>query len=206
MTRAQVSAEIAAPVEDVWAWVSDPRRWPRWDVSFSHAEPRGAATGDHDAELKEPFALVKAEADRTINFTCQLTLGPGEYELHLECTGGSGESLTESFSAVETTRGAETTLTRQTEYRLMGQNLGVVSDTTYIEASVQRSLEQAFARLALLVGQSADDETAPHVTGDTDSRSEDTGTIGFEEPYSANMRPGEGLPQQPEAHAPDRPT
>ncbi|MBA2754432.1 MAG: SRPBCC family protein [Chloroflexia bacterium] len=201
MTRAQVSADIAAPMDAVWSLVGDPRRWPEWDVTYSVPEPPrhdGAGPG-------RTIGLTKTEADRTMHLTCEVESRPEAGELTLRCTGGNGERLDESFTVTAGKQGGSS-VTRQTEYRLLGQNLGIVSDTTYAEASVQRSLEQAFARLALLVDADQDSSTPPDSHGDTDTRSEDTGTISAEESYSSGLGPDQSLPQRPEEHAPARPT
>lgn len=201
MTRAQVSADIGAPTDVVWSLVGDPRRWPEWDVTFSLPE----SPGRDGAGSAATVSLTKTEADRTMHLTCQVESRPEAGEVILRCTGGNGERLDETVTVSAGDHGGSS-VTRQTDYRLLGQNLGIVSDTTYAEASVQRSLEQAFARLALLVNAGQDADSPPSSEGDTDTRSEDTGTISAEESYSSGLGPGRTLPQQPEEHAPARPT
>ena len=97
-------------------------------------------------------------------------------------------------------------VTRQTEYRFPGQNLGIVAETSYAEASLQRSPERTFAPLAVLVRGEPSSEPTRETPGDTGARSEDLGTISAGESSSSHLGLGQSPPQRPEEDAPDRPT
>lgn len=198
MTHAHVSAELEATPEQIWAMIGNPSRWPEWDVTYqpvSVADRRPPGGGG--------FVLRHTVANRAMDVSFVLTSVQPNRFLVAEGQGGEGERVEERFSIDSTEK--VTKVTREIAYTLPGQDLGVVATTTYAEATVQRSAEQAFARLAQVLGN-ASREDADVQPGELDPRSTDSGPISPEEPYSSNLEDGQRLPQAPDARAPKRPT
>lgn len=199
MTHSRLSAEIEAQPEAVWELIGNIRRWPDWDVTYQSGSRDGPDTPDDNV-----YPMEHQVANRRMIIDFRVTaIEPGSL-LAAEGQGGEGERVAERFELAENASGG-TTLTRETTYTLPGQTLGVASSTTYAEASVQRWAEQAFARLASVLGDAAEADPAQR-PGDVDTRSTDSGPISAEEPYSANLDDGDRLPQAPRAGAPERPT
>jgi uncharacterized protein YndB with AHSA1/START domain len=78
----RVSIEIDAPVETVWATMTDVERWPEWSGSIQHVEFLGGGTGlavGFRARIKSPRlpAMVweVTELQRERSFTWQATRG-----------------------------------------------------------------------------------------------------------------------------------
>lgn len=199
MTHARVSAELEANTDQIWALIGNPMRWPEWDVTYQRVSESAGGTSRGDG-----FVLQHTVANRTMNVSFILTsLEPNRF-LVAEGHGGEGERVEERFTLAPA-EDKLTKVTRETVYTLPGQTLGVVATTTYTEATVQRSVEQAFARLAHILG-TATEEHADVRRGGADPRSTDSGPISPEEPYSSNLEDGQRLPQSPNARAPKRPT
>ncbi|HEV2108565.1 MAG TPA: SRPBCC family protein [Thermomicrobiales bacterium] len=199
MTHARVSAEFQASPEAVWKLIGNPVRWPEWDVTYQAPTDRNVEEPGRDG-----FTLLHTVGNRTMLISFDISsLEPGR-SFAAEGRGGEGEQIEERFT-IDAGGTNATTVTREIVYTLPGQDLGVIAATTYIEATVQRSAEQALARLAHVLGD-ASKEHATLEPGDVDTRSTDSGPISPEEPYSSNLEEGNRLPQVPLTRAPKRPT
>ena len=191
MTHAQLSGEVSAPPEAVYALVADPTRLREWDVSFGEATPIGPG-----ADGEPTFSVERTVANRGMKLACRVVRAEPGRAFAFECRGSAGELVREAFALRPGKDGRGTTVARESEVEYPGQDLGVVAQTTYVEAVNTRSAEQAFARLNLLLG--GDTGAAPAAPADTtDTRSTDSGPIAAEEQYSAHP----GSPA-----VPDRPT
>jgi hypothetical protein len=199
MTHARVSAELEANTDQIWTLIGNPMRWPEWDITYQRVPEADKLPSRGDG-----FVLQHTVANRAMNVSFVLTSLEPNRSLVAEGHGGEGERIEERFT-LDPTDGKLTKVTRETVYTLPGQTLGVVATATYAEATVQRSLEQAFARLAHVLG-TATEEHADVQPGGVDPRSTDSGPISPEEPYSSNLEDGQRLPQSPNARAPKRPT
>ncbi len=181
MTKAKISGAIDAPQETVYDLIADPARLTEWDMTYETASLLEA-----DRDGAPMFEIDRTIANRGIHLSCRVVAAEPPTRFAFVCTGSAGEIVQESFTLDPSTDGG-TTVVREAIYELPGQDLGVVANQTYTEAFEERSIEQAFARLNRLVGSSASTDRPP-VPRETDTRSEDTGTISSEEPYTAHAR------------------
>lgn len=193
MAVAKITGQIDAAPRAVYDLLADPTRLADWDVSYERGTPLRAGEDGSTA-----FEVQRTIENRGVHLRCTVAeASPGE-RFAFTCRGLEGETVEESFRLDARHGGTE--MTREHTYQLPGQNLGVSSRATYVEALTQRGIEQAFARLNLLFG--GDAAAAPQRRGDTDTRSEDTGGIAAEEDHSANRpgaatTPGRGMPPVP---------
>ena len=181
MTKAKISGAIDAPPDVVYNLVADPARLQEWDTTYEGASPL-----DRDGEDNPTFMIDRTIANRGIHSSCQVTTADGPSLFAFTCTGSAGEIVQEAFTLTPSQDGG-TTMVREAVYELPGQDLGVIATQTFTQATEERSIEQAFARLNRLVGASTSADRPP-VPRETDTRSEDTGTISSEEPYTAHAR------------------
>ncbi|MEQ1787144.1 MAG: SRPBCC family protein [Acidimicrobiales bacterium] len=54
MMRTEVTTQIAAPAERVWAILSDVERWPTWTASVTSVALDGPLAGDATAKIRQP--------------------------------------------------------------------------------------------------------------------------------------------------------
>ncbi len=190
MASTKISAEIAATPHVVYDLVTDPTRLPDWDVTYSRA------SGLDEVEGEPAFEAERSLVNRGMHLTCRVTRAVRGTLFAFTCTGNAGETIHETFELSAGDGGAGARFSRELEFDLPGQDLGVVAQTTFAEAQVERSVEQAFARLNVLLGASGDAGSRP-AEDEAETRSEDSGTISAQETYSAH-------PGSPDV--PDRPT
>ncbi len=181
MTKAKMSGAIDAPPDVVYNIIADPARLKEWDVSYEGASPLHP-----DREGTPTFEIDRTLANRGIHLSCRVISAEVPATFAFTCTGSAGEIVEESFTLDPSGDGG-TTVVREAVYELPGQDLGVIANQTYTQATEERSIEQAFARLNRLVGSSASTDQPP-VPRETDTRSEDTGTISSSEPYTAHPK------------------
>ncbi len=181
MTNAKMSGAIDAPPDIVYDLIADPARLQEWDVTYEGGSPLHP-----DREGTPTFEIDRTLANRGIHLSCRVIAAEAPTLFAFTCTGSAGEIVQESFTLDPSADGG-TTIVREAVYELPGQDLGVIANQTYTQATEERSIEQAFARLNRLIGSSASTDR-PAVPGETDTRSEDTGTISSEEPYTAHAK------------------
>ncbi len=181
MTKAKISGAVDAPQEIVYDLIADPARLKEWDTSYEAASPLEA-----DRDGAPTFEIDRTIANRGIHLSCRVIAAEVPSLFAFTCTGSAGEIVQESFILDPSSDGG-TTLVREAIYELPGQDLGVIANQTYTQATEERSIEQSFARLNRLLGSSASTDR-PSVPRETDTRSEDTGTISSEEPYTAHAK------------------
>lgn len=181
MTKARISGEIEAAPQAVYDILADPVRLKEWDPSYQDASPLHT-----DREGTPIFEVDRTIANRGVHLACRIVEAEVPSVFAFTCTGSAGEVVEERFT-LTADADDRTTMVREAVYELPGQDLGVIADQTYTQALEERSIEQAFTRLNRLVGSSASGDRAG-VAGETDTRSEDTGTISFEEPYTAHAK------------------
>ena len=183
MASTKISAEIAAPPALVFDVVSDPARFPEWDVTYAEATAIRRDLG------REPTFVARRDLiNREMRLDCRVVRAERETVFAFSCNGGNGETIHETFEFSPGDQGG-TRFSREVEFALPGQDLGVVAETTFAEAQVERSVEQAFARLNALLGTGGDRGARP-APDEAETRSEDSGTISGQEEYSAHARPG----------------
>ncbi len=188
MTKAKMSGAIDAPQEIVYDLIADPARLKEWDTTYEAASSLHA-----DREGAPVFEINRTIANRGIHLSCRVIAAEPPSHFAFTCTGSAGEIVEESFS-LEPSPDGGTTVVREAVYELPGQDLGVIANQTYTQATEERSIEQAFARLNRLMGSAASTDRSP-VPGETDTRSEDTGTISSEEPYTAHAKDDQPPPR-----------
>lgn len=183
MASTKISADIAAPPALVFDLVSDPARFPKWDVTYAEATAIRRDLG------REPtFEARRDLINREMHLFCRVVRAEPATVFAFVCDGGNGEMIHETFELSPAEKGG-TRFGRELDFALPGQDLGVVAETTFAEAQVERSVEQAFARLNALLGASGDTGARP-APDEAETRSEDSGTISGQEEYSAHARPG----------------
>ena len=191
MASSKISAEIAAPPDVVYEFVSDPVRLPEWDVTYSEATALRRDIGEEPA-----FEARRALINRGMHLVCRVVRAEPGAVFAFACDGGDGETVHETFE-LSAGEGGGTRFSREIEFELPGQDLAVVAQTTFAEAQVERSVEQAFARLSVVLGTGG--EAVAPAAEEAETRSEDSGPISGQEQFSAHARP-DSVPN------PDRPT
>lgn len=148
MGKVEASAEIAAPLAEVWDLYFDRARWPSWVDGFSsvlsesgYPQPDGTlvwrSTPSGRGEVSE---RVLAHAERS------------RHRIAYADPGSSGE-LEVTFAmlpASEAESGRRTVVSQRLEYSLTGGGpLRAITDLLFIRTQMRRSLERSLADLRL---------------------------------------------------------
>jgi uncharacterized protein YndB with AHSA1/START domain len=151
-TRA--SAKIVAPVEVVFAAIADPRHLPDWDMTYDSVTP---LPGDPLG-----FEAQRTLADRNMRLSCRVERADPPAALAFACHGDAGETIHETFTLTPDPGNAASRFTREEEFALPGADpLAAIPDLTYMQAWLDRSVEQAFAHLNAQLGGGEVSQSTP---------------------------------------------
>jgi len=160
VATARANADLAAPVAAVYAVVANPARLPEWDVTYDAVTPRQAEPGEEPT-----FEAHRVLADRAMRLVCRVVEEESPNRFAFACGGDAGEQVGEEFLLADGSDGAGTRLTRQADFDFGNVDpLGVVPEQIYLQAWLDRSVEQAFGRLGVLLGAGGG-EAGPAVAG-----------------------------------------
>ena len=144
MAHLKKSIFVNAPVEEVYAFARDPKRWATWYIGLS--EPK-SQTGEGEAGTVIEHALLMAG----VEFALKTTV----LEDHISSEGARWRGQGEGAFAAEQTwtytpKDNGTEVTADVEYTVPGRALGKVADRLLIERMNANGLEQTLENLKLL--------------------------------------------------------
>lgn len=156
MATTKLDADVKAPIRAVYDVISDPTRLHEWDVTYGTATP-----SPPDAAGEPAFTVDRTLADRGMHLACRVIEARMPTRFAFACSGDSGEIVQERFELAPGGDERATKFAREAEFALPGEDLSVVAELTYMRTWLDRSVEQAFAHLAALVGDTGDRATTP---------------------------------------------
>jgi len=139
MTRVEASVEIAAPLEDVFAYASDWRRWEEWWLGVSDFRPTTEVTRGNGTRYayKAWIAGIRLGLETEV---CDFVENVGWRGV---VTRGTPHTTRWVFEPA----GTGTRLTYTLEYRIPVPVLGPPLDSLFMRPGWQRRLERSLANL-----------------------------------------------------------
>lgn len=139
MTRVESSVEIAAPLEEVFAYASDWRTWEQWWLGVFDFRPTTEATRGNGARYayKTRLAGVAIEVETEIH----------DFVENVGWRGVGTRGVPHTTRWVFEPAGAGTRFTYVLEYRLPVPLLGPLFDALLLRPAWQRCLDRSLANL-----------------------------------------------------------
>jgi hypothetical protein len=164
VATARTSADISATPEAISAVIADPLRLPAWEVSYIETSPLSTEPGE------EPhFTTKRLLANREMRLVCRVEHAEPPTRFAFVCDGDAGEHVRQEIALRPSRDGFGTSVTLQSEFELghtepAADPLSVVPELTYTQAWLDRSVEQALARLGALVDAANNGEHRQYMT------------------------------------------